>query len=75
MVKTLTILNPCFDVARISHLQDIPKNLCNMIQAKKAMQRHLIYMTDADYDCISDEIERQDKIEFERNLGVNSDEE
>ena len=31
-------------------------------------------MTDSDYDYILDEIERQDKIEFERNVSVNSDE-
>ena len=29
-----------------------------MIQAKKSIQRHPICMTDADYDYISDEIER-----------------
>ena len=32
-------------------------------------------MTDADYDYILAEIERCEKIDFERNVGVNSDEE
>ena len=32
-------------------------------------------MTDTDYDYILDEIERREKIEFERNVSVNSDEE
>ena len=32
-------------------------------------------MTYADYDYILDEIERREKIEFERNGSVNSDEE
>ena len=32
-------------------------------------------MIDADCDYILDEIERQDKIEFERNVSDNSDEE
>ena len=32
-------------------------------------------MTDADYDYILDEIERREKIVFERNVGVSSDEE
>ena len=32
-------------------------------------------MTDADYDYILDEIERREKIEFERNVSVNSDDE
>ena len=32
-------------------------------------------MTDADYDYMLDEIEHQDKIEFELNVGGNIDEE
>ena len=32
-------------------------------------------MTDADYDYILDEIERREKIEFGRNVSVNSDDE
>ena len=32
-------------------------------------------LTNADYDYILDEIERWDKIEFEKNLSGNSDEE
>ena len=32
-------------------------------------------MTDGDYDYILDEIERKDKIYFERNVSGNSDEE
>ena len=30
-------------------------------------------MTDANYDYILDEIERREKIEFDSNVGVNSD--
>ena len=32
-------------------------------------------MTDTDYDYILDEIERREKVEFERNMGGNSYEE
>ena len=39
------------------------------------MQRHPIILTDSDYDYIMDGIERREKIEFERNVSVNSDEE
>ena len=46
-----------------------------MIQAKKDIQRHHIFMIDADYDYNLDEGEHQDKIEFERNVSGNSDEE
>ena len=41
----------------------------------KVIQRHPICLTDADYDYILDSIERQDKINLERNVSGNSDEE
>ena len=53
MVPTRTIIHPFLDV-----VQDIPKTVCKMIQAKEAVRRHPICMTDADYDYILDEIER-----------------
>ena len=56
----------------IRYVQDIHKNFCNGIQEKKATQRHPDCMTDADYNYILDEIERREKIEFERNVIVNS---
>ena len=40
----------------------IPNNLCNMVQAKKAIQRHPIIITDADYDYMLDEIEPREKL-------------
>ena len=75
IVPTSTILPPNLGVIMIRDVQDIPKNLCNRIQAKTAIQRHYIFMTDADYDYILDEFERYEKNEFERNVSVNSDEE
>ena len=42
---------------------------------KTAIQRHPTIMTDYYYDYIQDEIERREKIEFEMNVSVNSDEE
>ena len=42
---------------------------------KKDIQRHPIFLTDADYGYILDNIERQEKIEFKRNVSDNSDEE
>ena len=35
IVPTHTILHPRLDVITIRYVQDIPNNLCNMIQAKK----------------------------------------
>ena len=72
IVLTCTILHPCLDFIIIRYVQDIPKNICNMIQAKQAIQKHSIIMTDADYDYILDEIESREKIEFENNFSVNS---
>ena len=62
IVPTRTILHPRLDVIIIRYVQDIPKNLCSRNQAKKAIQRHPIIMTDADYDYILDEIERREKL-------------
>ena len=62
MVPTRTILHPRLDVITIIYVQDIPKNICNRIQAKKSIQRHPIIITDADYDYIFDEIERYEKL-------------
>ena len=66
IVPTRTILHQFLDVVRITDVQDIPETVCNRIQGKKSIQRHPIFMTDADYDYILDEIERWYKIEFER---------
>ena len=69
------ILHPRLEIIIIRYVQGIPKKLCSRNEAKKAIQRHPIIMTDADYDYILDEIERREKIEFERNVSFNSDEE
>ena len=41
-----------------------PLKLCVTGLNKKAIQRHPIFLSDADYDYILDEIESWDKIEF-----------
>ena len=61
VVPTRTILHPRLDVITIRYVQDIPKNVCNRIQAKKSIQINNISMTDADYDYILEEIERREK--------------
>ena len=52
IVPTRTIICPCLDVVITIDVQDIPKTVCNSIQAENAIQRYLIFMTDADYDYI-----------------------
>ena len=74
IVPTRKILHPRLDVITIRYVQDIPKNVYNRIQAKKAIQRHPIIINDTDYDYILNEIERHLKNDFERNVSVNSDE-
>ena len=49
--------------------------MCNRIQVEKSIQRHPICLEDSDYDYILDEIERQDRIKFERTVSGKSDEE
>ena len=61
IVTTRTIIHPRLDVIIIRYVQDIPKNICIRIQAKKAIQIYPIRMTDADYDYILDGIERCEK--------------
>ena len=61
IVPTRKIIHPRLDVVIIRDVQDISKNVYNRIQAKKAIQRYPIFMTDDDYDYILDEIERREK--------------
>ena len=51
----------------------MPKSECNSTQAKKIISRHPIGLTGSDYDYILEEICRWDKIEFEIDVGVCSD--
>ena len=64
IVTTRKILHPRLNVIIIRYVQDVPKNVCNRIQAKKSIQRHPIVITDADYDYILDGIERHEKMSF-----------
>ena len=73
IVPTLTILHPRLDVVGITDIQDTPKNVCNMIQETKSIQRHTICLTDTDYDYIWYKIDSQENTYFERTLSGNSD--
>ena len=54
IVPILTIINPCLDVFKITDVQYTPKTVCNRIN--EIIQRHPIYLTDADYDYVLDDI-------------------
>ena len=62
IVPTRTILHTSLDVIIIRYVQDIPKKICNIIQAKKSIQRHPISMTDADYNYILDKVDNDEKL-------------
>ena len=63
-MPTRTILHPQLEVDAITDFHAIPTSVCYRTQAKKAISRQPICLTDADYDYILEEIGRWDKIEF-----------
>ena len=46
------------------------KSVCNKNQARKAVQRRPICLTDSDRDFILDEIKRRGIIEYKRKMSV-----
>ena len=72
-VPTCIILHPQLEVDAITDFHAIPTSVCSRTQAKKIISRQPICLTDADYDYILEEIGRGDKIEFEREVDVYSD--
>ena len=72
-VTTRTILHTQLEVNVITDFHAIPRSVCSRTQAKKAISRQPICLTDADYDYILEELGRQDKIKFEREVDVYSD--
>ena len=70
---TCTILHPQLEVNAITDFHEIPTSVCSRTQAKKSISRQPIYLTGADYDYILEEIGRRDKIEFEIEVDVYSD--
>ena len=72
-VPTRIILHTKLEGDAIKDFHSIPTSICYRTQAKKAISRQLICLTDAEYDYIFEDIGRQDKIEFEREIYVYSD--
>ena len=70
-----TILHPRLEVNAVADFHAILKSVCNRTQAKIAISRQPICLTDSDYDYILEEIGCRDKIEFERDVEVYSDDE
>ena len=72
-VSTRSILHPQLEVDAISYFHAITTSVCSTTQAKKAISRQPICLTDADYDYVLEEIGCRDKFEFEREVDVYSD--
>ena len=72
-VTTRTILHPQLEVDTITDFHAIPTSICSRTQAKKSISRQPKCFTDADNDYILEEICCRDKIEFEREVDVYSD--
>ena len=72
-MPTRTILHPQLEGDAIADFHLIPTSICSRTQEKKFISRQPICLTDADYDYILEEIDRQEKIEFEREIDVYSD--
>ena len=72
-LPTRTILHPQLEGDAITDFHLIHTSICSRTQAKKAISRQPICLTGADYDYILEEIYRQDKIEFETEIDVYSD--
>ena len=56
-VPTRTILHPQLKGDTITDFHAIPTSICSRTQAKKAISRQPICLTDADYDYILEEID------------------
>ena len=61
-VPTRTILHPQLEVDAITEFHAIPTIVCYRTQAKEAISRQPICLTDADYDYILEEIGRREKL-------------
>ena len=69
-VPIRTIIHPTLEVNAVTYFHSIPKSVCSRTQAKKIISRQPICLTDFDYDYVLEEIGRQEKIEFEREVEV-----
>ena len=54
------ILHPQLEVNAITDFHTIPTSVCYRTQAKKAISRHPICLTDSDHDYILEEIGRRE---------------
>ena len=71
-MPTYTIIHPQLEINAVTDFHSIPTSVYTSTQAKNAISRQPVCLTDSEYDYILEEIGRQDKIEFERDVDVYS---
>ena len=49
-------MNPCLDAVAVKYVHGIPKIFCNRNNAKQALQKHPLFMTDSNNDYNLEEI-------------------
>ena len=74
-VPKYTILHPRLEVNAVTYFHAIPKSVCTRTQAKKAITRQPVCLTDSEYNYILEEIGCREKIGFEIDVEVYSDDE
>ena len=68
-------MHSCYHVVAVKYVHYVPKSIHNINNTKIDLQKHPICLTDSDHDYILGEIEHRNKIELERNLRDDGDEE
>ena len=71
-VATSTIVHPQLEVNTVTYFYTTPTSVCTRTQFKKYKSRQPICLTDSYHDYILEEINRRDKIDFERDVEVYS---
>ena len=72
-VPTRTIIHPQLEGDAITDFHAIHTSVCSRTQAKKSISRQPICLNDANHDYILEEIGCWDKIDFEREVDLYSD--
>ena len=72
-MPTRTILHPKLEVNAITDFHAIPTSIFSRTQAKQSISRQPICLSDYEYDYILEEIYQREKIEYEIEIDVYSD--
>ena len=68
ILSTCTIVHKFIEVSDIKNVAVINIIICNKKQARQAVHRQPIFISDSEHDYILEKIERRDYIEYERKI-------